>query len=114
MIQRKLRRSNDRLLCLFDDGMVSIENVLGIDGNALETTNRVLNISDLDKFVDVSGSVFYTTKLDIEARSESEDLKKLRRSMVVKNIFSYSGASKKFDFMSVLPWVIVAISIIFR
>lgn len=112
MIQRKLRRSTDRLLCIFDDGTVSIENVLGIDGNVLETTNRVLNICDLDKFVDVSGSVFYATNLDIAARSESEDLKKLRRSIVVKNIFSYSGG-KKLDLMGILPWIIVAISIIF-
>lgn len=114
MIQKKLRRSNDRLLCIFDDGTVSVENVIGLDGNALESTNRVLDVSDLDKFIDVSGSVFYATNLDIAARSESEDLKKLRRSMVVKNIFSYSGKGKKLDIMSILPWIIVAISIIFR
>lgn len=112
MIQKKLRRLNDRLLCIFEDGTVSLESVLGVEGNSLETVNRVVTVSDLDKFVDVSGSVFYATNLNVASRVESENLKKLRRSSFVNNVFSYQN--KKFDFFTLIPWVIVAIAIIFR
>lgn len=113
MVSWKLKRQGDRLLCIFDDGTVSIEDVIGIYGDELETSNRVLSVSELDKFVDVSGCVFYATNLNVSSRIESENLKMLRRSIVLKNIFDYQG-KKDMDVMKFLPWVIVLVAIIFR
>lgn len=113
MFAKKLQRKSDRLLCIFDDGTISLENVLETDGEVLETSERCLNLSELDKFVDVSGCVFYATKLDISAKSESENLKKLRRDVTIKNIFNYDKG-KNVDIMMFVPWILLALAIVMR
>jgi len=111
MFSRKLGRNRDKLLCVFQDGTVSIEQVSGTDGEVLETENRLLNLADLDAFVNVDGSILYASNLDIRAKAESEDLVKLRRSVVIKNIFDFKK-DKKVNFSSFFPWIAIIIVVI--
>lgn len=112
LVSRKLSRIKDKLLCVFEDGTVAIENVISIDGDVLESQNRCVNLSDLDSFVNVDGSILYATRLDVKARSESENLLKLRRSVVISNIFAFDK-QKKLDIMSYLPWIALIIVVMF-
>lgn len=114
MFSRKLRRTSDKLLVVFQDGCVSLETVLETDGEILETYNRCLRLEELDAFVNVDGSVFYASNLDFAAKSESENLKKLRRSSVISNIFGYSKTEKKFDLLGILPWIAVVVIAILK
>lgn len=112
LVSKKLNRSKDKLLCVFGDGTISVENVVSVDGDVLESQNRCLSLSDLDSFVNVDGSILYATRLDVKARSESENLLKLRRSVVISNIFAFDK-QKKFDIMSYLPWIALIIVVMF-
>ena len=112
LVSKRLSRIKDKLLCIFEDGTISIESVVSLEGDILETENRCVNVSDLDCFVNVDGSILYATNFNFNARSESENLLKLRRSAVISNIFNFDK-QKKLDIMSYLPWIALIIVVMF-
>lgn len=114
MFSRKRNLINSKILIKFEDGSVALEDVVSLESNALETKYRVLNLQDLDKYISVDGYVIYLCNLDFFAKSESESLKKLRRSAVINNLFNFgSSSSKNFDLFKFLPYLIIIILIFF-
>lgn len=93
---------------------MALEDVICLEDNALETKYRVLSLEDLDKYISVDGYVIYLCNLDFFAKSESESLKKLRRSAVINNLFNFGSVSNKnFDLFKFLPYLIIIILIFF-
>lgn len=114
MFSRKRNLINSKVLIKFEDQSVALEDVVSLEGNALETKYRVLSLEDLDKYISVDGYVIYLCNLDFFAKSESESLKKLRRSAVINNLFNFgSSSSKNFDLFKFLPYLIIIILIFF-
>lgn len=114
MFSRKRNLINSKILIKFEDGSVALEDVVFLEGNALETKYRVLNVENLDKYISVDGYVIYLCNLDFSSRFESESLKKLRRSAVINNLFNFSSSSgKNFDLFKFLPYLIILILIFF-
>lgn len=114
MFSRKRNLINSKILIKFEDGSVALEDVIFLEGNALETKYRVLNVQDLDKYISVDGYVIYLSNLDFFSKTESESLKKLRRSSVINNLFNFgSSSSKSFDLFKFLPYLIIIILIFF-
>lgn len=94
---------------------MALEDVVSLEGNALETRYRVLSLEDLDKYISVDGYVIYLSNLDFFGKTESENLKKLRRSSVINNLFNFgSSSSKSFDLFKFLPYLIILILIFFN
>lgn len=115
MFSKKRNLINSKILIRFEDGSVALEDVVSLEGNALETKYRVLNVQDLDKYISVDGYVIYLCNLDFFAKSESESLKKLRRSAVINNLFNFgSSSSKNFDLFKFLPYLIILVLIFFN
>lgn len=115
MFSRKRNLINSKVLIKFEDQSVALEDVVSLEGNALETKYRVLSLEDLDKYISVDGYVIYLCNLDFFAKSDSESLKKLRRSAVINNLFNFgSSSSKNFDLFKFLPYLIILILILFN
>lgn len=115
MFSRKRNLINSKILIKFEDGSVALEDVVSLEGNALETKYRVLNLENLDRYISVDGYVIYLCNLDFFSKSESESLKKLRRSAVINNLFNFgSSSSKNFDLFKFLPYLIILILIFFN
>lgn len=94
---------------------MALEDVICLEDNALETKYRVLSLEDLDKYISVDGYVIYLSNLNFSGKIESENLKKLRRSAVINNLFNFgSSSSKNFDLFKFLPYLIILILIFFN
>jgi len=92
---------------------VSVESIKDIQGDAIESSSGLLHLSDAAIYTDEwNGQVVYAFNVDLPAKVESENLKKLRRSAVLSNLFNYKAA-KPFDLMGFMPWVALIISLFF-
>ncbi len=89
------------------------DTVMYADESAVETKNYVLETTELDAYTDTQGHVYYINKLDYANLKESSNLKNLRRSMAIQNIFKYD-TKPPLDIMSLLPWFIMALLIFFK
>lgn len=93
---------------------VSVENVKDVQGDSIESSTGLLHLNDADIYTDEwNGSIYYVYNGDLPAKVEAENLKKLRRNAALSNIFNYSSA-KPFDFMSLMPWVALIVSLFAR
>jgi hypothetical protein len=106
----------------FKDYRVSIVNgdvietfkVVDIYQNTLEHEAGVLPLSDGVKYYDLShGGIHFLYNVDLPAKVESENLKLLRRSTALKNIFAYDR-NKKFDLIGLMPWLIIILLVLFK
>lgn len=87
--------------------------VLDIVGDVMEYEKGILTVSEGKKFYDItSGGLHFIYNLDIPAKVESHNLKLLRRSEALKNIFKYDKENK-FDFMGLIPYIIIVLMILF-
>ncbi len=85
-----------------------------IDGNHLELEHIVLNVSDSKQLFDTTtGGIHYYFNMDMPAKVEANNLSVLRRSMAIKNLFSYDVA-KNFDMFKLLPWVVIILLVLFK
>lgn len=83
-----------------------------IDGNNIETEEGVLPLDKAKRFFDANnGSVTYVFDLDLPAKVEASNLVKLRRSVAIKNMFTYQ-TDKPFDLFKFLPYVIAIIALL--
>lgn len=88
--------------------------LLDIVVNDLEYENGFLPISDGVKYFDKStGGLHYIFNLDVPAKVEAANLKLLRRSSAIHNIFNYD-LSKPLDIFKFLPWVAIILLILFK
>ncbi|MBK5482940.1 hypothetical protein JFV29_13865 [Peribacillus sp. TH16] len=96
-----------------DDTLVTYP-VLDMVNDDLEYVDGFLPVSEGKKFFDFStGGLHFMYNLDLPAKVEAEKLKTLRRSVAIKNIFSFDK-DKGFDLMGFLPWLIIMLLIFFK
>jgi hypothetical protein len=103
-----------KVLILNEDGSVLSLPVLNIDSGYIETSEDIFQVTDAIKYYNLNtGGFTYIFNLDLPAKVESKNLKDLRRSMVIKNLFSYDR-EKALDMKLVLPYIIAIAVIIFN
>ncbi|WP_116314944.1 hypothetical protein, partial [Escherichia coli] len=82
------------------DNQISSHKVIDIVGDSIEYDDGILTLADATKYYDISKSgMHYIFNLDVPAKLEAKNLKMLRRSQALNNIFKYERG-KKFDFMA--------------
>lgn len=97
-----------------DTQTLSVEDVIEMYSNQIETVNGVYTIEDsLRYFDEVNANMIYVFNADIPAKIESNNLKKLRRSTALTRIFDYD-IKQKTDLMKFVPYVIIMMLIIFK
>lgn len=95
-------------------GSFTVQRVVQIAGDKIETDDDLLPIEAARKFVDeTSGLIYYIFDLDLPAKVESNNLKSLRRSVALKRIFDYDK-EQNFDLFRFLPYLIIILMAIFR
>ena len=93
---------------------VSVENIKNVQGDTIESSNGLIHLGDADIYTDEwNGNIYYVYNCDLPGKVEVENLKKLRRSAALSNIFNYKSA-KPFDLMGFMPWVALIISLFAR
>ena len=93
---------------------VSVENVKDVQGDSIESSTGLLHLNDAEIYTDEwNGNIYYLYNVDLPAKVEAENLKKLRRNAALSNIFNYSAA-KPFDIMGFMPWIALIISLFAR
>ena len=84
-----------------------------INGNDLETNAGWYPLDDSQRLIDDSdGTIYYLFNVPVPAKIEAENLKHLRRSVALNNIFDYQ-TKKQFDLFAFMPWVIIILLAIF-
>lgn len=88
--------------------------LLDIVNDDVEYCDGFLSIKDGVKYFDkTSGGLHFIFNLDVPAKVEAENLKRLRRSSAIHNLFSYDK-QKKFDLIGFMPWVVVILLVLFK
>lgn len=104
---------NDSISIISDD-QITTHKVLDIVGNSIEYDEGILDISDAKKYYDLNNSgMHYYFNLDIPSKVEAMNLKMLRRSQALNNIFKYDRG-KKFDLVGFMPWLIIVLLVLFK
>lgn len=96
------------------DGVIETYQVLDIVINDIEYEHGFLSIDNATTYVDqTTGGLHYFFDLDLPSKVEAKNLKMLRRSMAIKNIFSYD-VDKTFDLFKFLPWLVIILLVLFK
>lgn len=99
---------------IFENDMLNTYKVVDIYADTLEHEAGVLPLSKGVKYFDADrGSVHFFYNVDLPEKVEMQNLKLLRRSSAIKNLFSYDK-NKKFDFMAFMPWLIIILLVLFK
>lgn len=103
---------NHKVIIVNEDGSLTHHQVYGIDSGVIETDQALLEMADAKKYYDVTNAGFtYVFNLDLPARVEAENLKKLRRNTAINNLMKYDR-EKSLDIFKLLPWIITALALI--
>jgi len=100
---------------LFDEETKTFysEEVKTILGNEIETKYGLYPKSDFEQYFDEdNNSIVYFSKIDLNAKLEAENLKTLRRSSALNNLFNYE-TKKQFDLVAFMPYIIIIVMAIF-
>jgi hypothetical protein len=104
---------NHRVIIFHDDNTITHYPVYNIDAGTIETSEHMLPLADAVKVYDKThGGFTFLYNCPTPALVEAENLKSLRRSVAIKNIFTYDR-EKGIDFMKVLPYLIAIAAIVF-
>jgi hypothetical protein len=110
----KKRVKSNNCVMIFSGDTVTIQDALALENGMLETEDDVLSVEGSKRFFDEkSGRVVHVYNLDLPAKIEAENLKRLRRSSALANVFSFQK-DKKLDMNKLLPWLVVLAVIIFK
>jgi hypothetical protein len=99
---------------LVEDDVMSTYSVLDIHGNDIEYEYGMLPISEGVKYYDLTGGgVHFLFNVDIPVKVEADNLRLLRRSQAIKNLFTYDRHAK-FDIFKFLPWLVIILLVFFK
>lgn len=116
MKNKKRRPLRNVFVLTFDKENRSVvsENVIEVIDHTVETESRMFNVDDCETYIDEStGFIYYITNMDVDATVEASNLKRLRRSSAINNIFTYD-TTKPLDIMKFVPYVIIVLLIMFK
>lgn len=96
-----------------DIDSVRYEKYIGIDNKHLETKEGLYELDKCKKFYnETNGMIYYLINVDLPSKQEASNLKQLRRSAALNNLFKYD-VKKPFDIVAFMPWIIILMMVIF-
>lgn len=99
---------------IVENDVISTYPVVDIIADSIEYEDGILKMADAKKFFDsTSGGIHYLFYCDLPAVVEAKNLKLLRRSTAINNLFKYDR-NKKFDLMGFMPWVAIIMLVLFK
>lgn len=107
--------NNKQKILLFNDidNTFIEETITEITENKIETKEALYTREDFQVYFNEStNTMTYISKIDIQGKIEANNLKKLRRSEAINNMFDYE-TTKQFDLMAFMPYIIIIIMAIF-
>ena len=107
--------NNKQKILLFNeiDNTFLEETITEITENKIETKEALYTREDFQVYFNESNNTMtYISKIDIQGKIEANNLKKLRRSEAINNMFDYE-TTKQFDLMAFMPYIIIIIMAIF-
>ena len=107
--------NNKQKIILFNeiDNTFLEETITEITDNKIETKQALYTREDFEVYFNEStNTMTYISKIDIQGKIEANNLKKLRRSEAINNMFDYE-TTKQFDLMAFMPYIIIIIMAIF-
>lgn len=114
MPKKRSQEYKNYTVSIIENDVITSYPVIDMVGDSVEYDEGVLRIQDAKKFFDKNtGGIHYLFNLDLPSVVEANNLKLLRRSTVINNLFKYDKA-KKMDIMSFMPWIVVMLLIFFK
>lgn len=105
---------NHSVLIFDENHNLTRHKVYGIDNGCIETEDNILELEGSIKYYDqTNGGFTYIYNLDLPAKVEAENLKKLRRNTAINNLFKYDR-EKGLDIFKLMPWIITIVALIFK
>jgi hypothetical protein len=94
---------------------IMIESAVDTSGDVIETEGMLLHLEHATTFVDPKKkNLVYVFNLDYPAKVEAENLKLLRRSVTLKQLFNFERGTGQIDWLKWLPYVIIMLMVVFR
>lgn len=94
-------------------GAVNIENGKNIYADQIESESGLYDLAHSKVYHDEwNGDTYYLFNVDLPAKVEAANLKRLRRSAAISAMFSYD-TKKSFDLFKFLPYVIIILMVMF-
>lgn len=104
----------DKCLIVNEDQTVELVNVQDVSSEAVLTERGQFYLDGVKKFLDIRhGYILYVANLDMPARIEAEKLRDMRRSTALKRMFEFNVSDKP-DYFKYIPYVIIALLILFK
>lgn len=103
-----------KILLFNEDHTCEYLNVEEVSDEAVLTKNGMYNLDGLTKHIDTyNGNVMYVGKVDLPAKIEAANLRSLRKSTALKRMFEFN-IQDKVDYMKFVPYIIIAMLILFK
>jgi hypothetical protein len=98
-----------------DTAEISIEGVVDAQANMVETETAVYSLEDAKTYIDAKRQkVVYVFNADLPSRVEASNLKLLRRSMALKQLFNFERGSEGIKWGTILPYIVIIALIFFK
>lgn len=109
-----MSRSNFRNchLLIVNGNSIEHRKVKDIFDGVIEADKELIPEENCVKFFNNQGGLTYLVNVDLPAKVEAENLKRLRRSVALARIFEYDRG-KGINFMSLVPYIIIVLMIMF-
>lgn len=101
---------------IFNPENQTMEAQKGVEiyADQIETSNGLLDLKDATRYVDEwNAKIYYIFNIDLPAKVEAENLKKLRRAVTLTRIFDYD-VRKPMDIFKLMPYIIIIALVVFR
>lgn len=114
-MKNKKTLSNIEVLIFNQDTQtVSAEKGVNILADQIETESGILELKNATRFFDEwNAKTYYMFNVDIPAKIEAENLKRLRRSVSLTRIFDYD-TKKPMDLFKLFPYIIILVMAVFN
>lgn len=94
---------------------VLVEPVTDSNADCVETENNLYHLKDAKTYNDTAkGGLVHVFNADLPAMVEAANLKMLRRSTALKRVMDFDKPDGKTDWVKFLPWVVIAMLIMFK
>lgn len=102
-----------KVVFIEDGNAMYSERFVAASGNTLETKEGVYNLDEFQKFYnETEGVLYYFSNIDIQAKVEAQNLKMLRRSTALANLFKYE-VKKTMSLAGLFPYAVIVLMILF-
>ncbi|RJG23297.1 hypothetical protein DQX05_13785 [Paenibacillus thiaminolyticus] len=106
--------TKDKMLVFNDDHTCELLQVEEISDQAVLTKRGMYDLSGVSKHIDTAnGYILYVANVDMPARIEAAQLRQLRKSTALKRMFEFNVQDKP-DFFKYVPYILIALLILFK